>query len=189
MNSKSMLVLPIFAIALVATPSLADITQSTFQFSSTTSVPLSGLGQSFTADPSVANLLSAMFVITNNDPAMSVTARLYDGTGYGGTLLDTDVVSLPNVLPTNSPIFFDFTGTSLTNGNVYSVRLTPTGALSLQAANTDPYSGGAQLDGSGSPISGFDFRFTIHGEPVPEPSSLTLIGFAAALVCGRRPRK
>src|SRR5215216_3218955 len=171
MNSKSMLVLPVLVVALVAAPSFADITQSTFN--STTSVPLSGLGQSFTADPSVGNLLSAMFVITNNDPAMSVTARLYDGTGYGGTLLDTDVVSLPNVVPTNSPIFFDFTGTSLTSGNVYSVRLTPTGALSLQAANTDPYSGGAQLDGSGSPISGFDFRFTIHGEAaVPEPSSL-----------------
>ena len=190
MNSKVTSILALLAILIVATPSLADITQSTFNFSATTTVPISGLGQSFTADASVANLLSAMFVVTNNDPAMSVTARLYAGAGYGGTLLDTDVVNLPNVLPTQSPIFFDFTGNSLTNGSVYTVRLTPTGLLSLQAADTDPYSGGAMLDGSGLPISGFDFRFTIHGEPVvPEPSSLALIGSAAAFVGTRRRRK
>jgi hypothetical protein len=180
----------LLAAALVATPALADITQSTFNFSATTSVPISGLGQSFTADPSVANLLQAMFVIINNDPGMTVTARLYDGSGYGGTLLDTDVVSLPNVLPLNSPLFFDFTGNALTNGNVYSVRLTPTGALSLQAADTDPYGAGAQLDGSGAPITGYDFRFNIHGEAaVPEPTSLTLIGLAAAFLATRRQRK
>jgi hypothetical protein len=189
MKSKVTPVLALLAILIVATPSLADITQSTFNFSATTTVPISGLGQSFTADTSVANLLSAMFVITNNDPAMSVTARLYSGAGYGGTLLDTDVVALPNVLPTQSPIFFDFTGNSLTNGSIYTVRLTPTALLSLQAADTNPYSGGAMLDGSGLPISNFDFRFTIHGAPVPEPSSLALIGFAAALVCSRRRRK
>lgn len=190
MKSKVTSILALLAIVLFATPSLADITQSTFNFSATTTVPTSGLGQSFTADPSVANLLQAIFVITNNDPAMSVTARLYSGAGYGGTLLDTDVVNLPNVLPTNSGLFFDFSGNSLTNGSVYTVRLTPTGLLSLQAADTDPYSGGAMLDGSGLPISGFDFRFTIHGEPnVPEPSSLALIGSAAALLSSRRRRK
>jgi hypothetical protein len=190
MKSKITSILALLAILIVATPSLADITQSTFNFSATTTVPISGLGQSFTADASVANLLQAIFVITNNDPGMSVTARLYDGAGFGGTLLDTDVVNLPSVLPTNSGLFFDFTGNSLTNGSVYTVRLTPTGLLSLQAADTDPYSGGAMLDGSGSAIPSFDFRFTIHGEPqVPEPSSLALIGCAAALVCGRRRRK
>jgi hypothetical protein len=190
MNSKLPSALALLVIALGATPSFADITQSTFNAS--TSVPLSGMGQSFTADATVVNLISAMFVVTNNDPSMSVTAQLYSGSGYGGPLLDTDVINLPNVLPTNSPLFFDFAGTTLTNGNVYSIRLTPTGALTLQAANTSAYPGGTQLDNVGFPIVSFDdwdFRFTIHGESVPEPMSFALIGFAAILICGRRPRK
>src|SRR3954466_8099927 len=106
MKSKVTSVLALLTILIIATPSLADITQSTFNFSATTSVPISGLGQSFTADASVANLLQAIFVVINNDPGMSVTARLYSGAGYGGTLLDTDVVNLPNVLPINSGLFF-----------------------------------------------------------------------------------
>jgi len=153
-----------------------------------TSVPLSGLGQSFTADPSVAALLQVMFVQTNNDPGMSVTAQLYGGAGYGGPLLDSYVLSLPNVLPTNSPLFFDFTGNSLTSGNVYTVRLLPTAALTVQAANTDPYAGGAQLDGSGLAIVGMDFRFNIHGEAVPEPTCLILLGTAATILYARRRR-
>ena len=188
MKRKLKAVLLLLASTFVATPAFADVTQSTFN--TITSVPVSSLGQSFTADASVANLISAMFVVTNNDPGMSVTAQLYDGAGYGGPLLDTDVINLANVLPTNSPLFFDFTGNSLANGSIYSIRLTPTAALSLQAANTDPYAGGTQLDGSGLPIAGFDFRFTIHGEAaVPEPTSVALLGIAAAVAVGRRRRK
>ena len=188
MQRKSVLALAFLATTIIAAPSYADITQSTFN--TVTIVPLSGLGQSFIADPSVANLLQVMFVQFNNDPNMSITAQLYGGAGYGGPLLDSDVLSLPNVLPTNSPLFFDFTGNTLTSGNVYTVRLLPSAALSVQAANTNPYSLGAQLDGSGVPIAGMDFRFNIHGEPaVPEPSAFILLATATTLLCTRRRRK
>jgi hypothetical protein len=190
MNSKLSPTLAVLALALIAATSRADVVQSTFNV--TENVPLAGLGQSFTADASVVNLLQVMVVQINNDPNMSLTAELYSGQGYGGPLLDSDVLNLPNVLPTHSPLFFDFTGNTLTPGSVYSIRLVPTGALSLQAANTNPYIDGSELDNVGFPlasIGGADLRFTIHGEAaVPEPASLTLIGLAAALLCGQRRR-
>ena len=157
----------------------ADITQ--FVQETTVDINSTPLGQSFTADASVGNLSSVLFVITSNAPATTSTAKLFAGAGYGGPLLDTASVFTPGIVPTNSPLSFDFSGNSLTNGGVYTVQVVSDNTMNLQATSTDPYPGGVLVDTSGAPAAGgnFDFKFIISGTPVPEPASLGLLGVGA----------
>jgi len=163
----------------------ADIVQS----SSNTSFNVENflLGQSFTADASVADLESFTFVLDTNYSTGTVNAVLYDGYGYGGTVMAFDSVFISSFPPTLSPIEFDFSNESLVDGNVYTVSVESDFGLDLRMSNGNPYSGGELLDSSGVPLFGgtFDFQFIVDGNFVPEPSTLGLLG-AVGVIALRR---
>ena len=195
MNNYGIILMRSFALSLVvallgfsAPNAEADI----FQTLQNTTLDVNGTiyGQSFTADASVENLTNFLFVISNNAPGVTATAKLYAGPGYGGTLLDTETAFLSNIVPFNSPLTFNFSGNSLTNGNVYTVQVTSDAALDLQLSTSDPYSGGALLDAIGNPYAGgsADFKFIVEGTPlaVPEPTALAMLAGAAGTLLTRR---
>jgi hypothetical protein len=183
MNRISIIVVVAMLLGFAGATARANI----FQPFENTTLNASGtlLGQSFTADNSIGNLTSFLFVISSNDPSVTATAKLYAGVGYGGSLLDTDSVFLSSVVPFDSGLNFDFSGNSLTAGSVYTVQVTSDATLLLQAHTNDLYTGGALLDSTGTPQVG-DFKFFIEGTSVPEPGSLSLFAAGAGMMLGRR---
>jgi MYXO-CTERM domain-containing protein len=186
---KRTLIVTLFAALLgasVAPNASADIIQPLQNATFNTSGAV--YGQSFTADPSVANLTQFLFVISNNAPGVTATGKLFAGAGYGGTLLDTATITHPGVVPFNLPLYLNFSGNLLTPGNVYTVQVTSDAQLDLQVSTSDVYSGGALLDAAGAPYAGgsADFKFFVEGDPVPEPSALALLAVALGPLRARR---
>lgn len=175
------------SVVLVAATASADVVQpasdSVLDFTSTVVI-----GQSFTADPSIAMLQSIGFdYFVNLNPLPSelngdtnVVIDLFTGLGYGGTLLDSAFAVIPESQPRG---FFDldFTGNSLIPGQTYSFRITAgPGTGGIAYTFDDLYAGGFALSssGTGSPASG-DLAFRVIGEPsdidpviVPSPAAV-----------------
>jgi hypothetical protein len=151
------------------------------------------IGQSFTAEDPLLGKIAFAFSDINpgsaNDP---VTMTLYSGTGFGGSVLKAVTQTLPDPLPsTGAPpqfIDFDFTGTALVPGNVYTAAVTTSNSFKIAVVydSADHYAGGIYIDVNGQQTtSELNFRVT---PGVPEPTALALISIATLALTPRRQR-
>jgi hypothetical protein len=153
------------------------------------------IGQTFKAIDS--DLLSIGFAFSDINPSLAndpITISLFAGAGFGGTLLDSQTVTLPSVLPSTlaTPVFidFDFSGNTLVIDDIYTVGLTATNFKVAVVYGPDAYADGTLLATGGTPtcpVQSCDLNFRIVGETpngpptnVPEPASLTLFGAGLA---------
>ncbi len=113
----------------------------------------------------------------------TVAVDLFEGTGFGGTLLGTT----NSLVLTNGPNqvkHFDFAATiPLTAGNTYTFRarlISATGDFDLEFSNSDTYSGGEAIGFSAASGGNIDLWFVtgLH-TAVPEPPLALL--FAACV--------
>jgi hypothetical protein len=192
-RDSQMLIRGLLAAILLAYAAPRELRADIIQASSDTAFSAGGAaivrGQSFAADSSVEDLLFIGFRYEDSNtilPAPTVTIDLFEGLGFGGTLVDSEMVTVPTGLGSRW-VDLDFTGVSLVAGNDYSFRLTKgAGAGGVNHSSSDLYAGGTRLDGNGDPLSG-DLTFRVLG--VPEPSSLVMAALgvlAVALIALRR---
>lgn len=160
-----------------------------------------GIGQSFTAEPTVGLLDTIEFryepPVNPSNPAPTVTMDLFAGVGYGGALLGSATRPLSAAGVERWEAFF-FPSIPLVSGDSYTFRLTGSGSgfYRLQSGS-DPYPGGDRLDSTGAPVTGLpgDLAFRIFGEvdpptPIPLPAGGGLLALGAALFVwvGRRAK-
>ena len=167
-------------------------------------------GQSFTATPSVAttktvSILWSGVYFQPPLPDPTLTAAIYQGQGYDGTLLGISApVTVINSISDRSWIDFNFTSSvELLPGDIYSIRFSREELSGNEAGGVWIYQpllpnwhdtsvsdsvGGYMLDGAGLPTyidfgaeAFADLAFRVIGAPVPEPPTLELIGSAVLL--------
>ena len=157
----------------------------------------SPIGQSFTAEDSLLETIAFAFAELNPDsPNDPITLTLYEGTGAEGN----EIMSVTQVveLSTNSThefINFDFTGTVLQVGNVYSAALTTSSTLLGITYNGDSYAGGYMF--SNDPIDLItltcgtlcDANFRVTSAVVPVPAAVWLFGSGIIGLIGLAKRK
>ena len=139
-----------------------------------------GAGQSFT--PSLPGVCFATFSLST--PSVSDTLRLdvFDGSGFGGTLLASSALVAVNTGTALQPIEFDFSSTiGLTPGNSYTlhVELTAGTTYGAEFSSSNPYTGGVGFASNGVPNPANDFVFSEGLNVVREPSA-----FALSALCG-----
>lgn len=178
-----------------STSAQADIIQSSFNGSTAWPSSTITVGQSFTADSSVASLAAIGFRYTDFNSTLAdptVTMTLFEGQGYGGTQLGT----VSKVVTTTGVQWedFDFSGISLTAGDIYSFRIVGgpgSGGFSVNSSG-DAYTDGTYLGGAGNPPPfTLDLAFRVLGATaaVPAPASLPVLAFGlAAFGLARRRR-
>ena len=168
---------------------------------SLTAVP--AVGQSFTANASVMNLQSIGFQWVDFNPGNSLpnlTMDLFQGSGFGGTLLDSDTKSISVVPIDFSFVPFDFSGNTLTPGADYTLRLTTnSGGRGAFVSGSDGNPSGVEYAGGHrytTTITGTmanttqDLGFQVLGTAtVPEPSSLVMVGLSGFALMSRRRNK
>ena len=153
-----------------------------------------GAGQSFT--PSLVGISSATFNLATPNTNDTFRLDLFNGSGYGGTLLASSAPLTINTSATLQMIEFDFPSTvSLTPGNLYTLRVVLTAGPSYSAdfSSSNPYAGGMAFGSSGIPAPSNDFVFSEGMNGVPEPSTLAQfalcgIGLAGQLWRGRQKK-
>lgn len=180
------------ACLLQANPASADIVQDSGQFDLAI-FAYAPLGQTFTAvDAQISAIAFAFSEINPGFPNDPVTMSLYAGDGFGGTLIASVSQTLPAVLPSTSAppqfIDFDFTGVTLTVGEVYTVAVTAGTSPRIAAvySNADPYAGGHYISGFDGSIAAYDLNFRVTAA-VPAPAGLAL--GLGALSAGLRRRR
>jgi hypothetical protein len=158
------------------------------------------IGQSFLAEDTQLGLIAFAFSDINpslsNDP---VTVTLYQGAGFGGSIIDTATQTLPAVLPgtQSSPVLidFDFTGTSLVVGQIYTAAVTTGSSFKVAVvySGTDVYAGGQLFHSGGSALNGcsagacpFDMNFRITPVPEAETYAMMLAGLGLVGWTARR---
>jgi hypothetical protein len=173
----------------------------------------SPLGQTFTA--AGADLLSFGFQLQSLNPAQAngpITFTLYNGSGFGGSVLATQTVT-PTTLPLQNRepgwLDFDFSGLSLSAGQTYTAALASASTrfalmygptINIYTGNAlsgDAYAGGHFLASGYTPdrvcasgICDANFRMTFASttSAVPEPATwgLMILGFGVAGAALRR---
>ena len=156
-----------------------------------------GTGQTFT--PTINGYLEGVSLyITKGGSGADTRVTIYTLTSGASGL--KDVVGTANFLKANLPVsggwvYFDLVSpvTQTTGAPLAFTVSTPTsGATGFNIysySSTNPYSGGA-LFSSGFRVSpSTDFAFTTHVSPVPEPSSLLVIGVGIVGILTRRNRR
>lgn len=177
-------------LALWAGPASADIVQDSGIFDRQIGVH-QPIGQTFTAvDAQIAQIAFAFSDINPTFPNNPVTMSLYAGVGFDGALLGSVTMTLPDVLPgTSAPpefIDFDFTGTTLDVGAVYTIAVTTVGPkIAVVYSTSNPYDAGHYVSGSDGIVQEWDLNFRVTA--VPAPAGGVLLG-AAAMTLARRRR-
>lgn len=185
-------------------PAAADIIQSNFNSGAGMN---DYFGQSFTAtanEPAVSAVSFAWLQanLAFSDPTM--TATIYDGFGFGGSVLGTSgSVTLSNSYPDGDWVDFMFSpNVALTSGNTYSILYSYTGTGTrlggyythnmLGGDAGSAYVGGVRLNSLGAdiaaPFGSSDLMFRVIAGAVPEPASLALLASLGAITL-RRHRK
>lgn len=156
-----------------------------------------GAGQTFT--PTINGYLEGVSLyITKGGSGADTTVTIYTLTSGASGL--KDVVGTANLLKANLPnsggwVYFDLVspvtqtiGTPL----AFTVSTPTSGATGFNIysySSANPYSGGS-LFTSGFRVSpSTDFALTTHVSPVPEPSSLLVIGVGIVGILTRRNRR
>jgi len=152
------------------------------------------IGQSFTAeDP---NVTFGFFLTTMNPTETNgmLTVTLYQGSGFGGSVLGSSTFSLANGYDN----FFDvdFTAVNLVVGNVYTVGVSHPSSLywGLQGMlDTDNYAGGTAFtfgnpggDIGGMTLRDWRFRVTPAAAEIPKPAGFTLLPLGLAAIAAWR---
>jgi hypothetical protein len=150
-------------------------------------------GQSFT--PGLNGIDFATFSLRTEGASSTVVLNLFQGAGYGGTLLGSSAA----VVITNSSfqtVEFDYASTiALTPGQVYTmqIKVNAGSLIDEDDDSSNPYSGGTEYSSGGVAVAQYDMVFSegINAAAVPEPSSLVMCGIAGVvgLVVARRRRQ
>lgn len=178
----------VFFVAGGMVPSSADILQEQYNqsiywgFGSTR-------GQTFLPDTSVSTITAIDFYYASGNtslPPARPTVLIYEGEGFGGSVVDSAVSPLIPSDALDGWISVPFNNTPVTPGQRYTFQLSqPTGAaggcMLWGDDSVDVYPDGEHLDDSGGKLTSafFDNAFRIHG--VPEPASLGLV--CSGLLC------
>jgi hypothetical protein len=152
-----------------------------------TSFGSTGAGQSFT--PSLAGISFATFSLSTPNITDTLQVDLFNGSGYGGTLLASSAPVTVNTGATLQSIEFDFSSTvSLTPGNIYTARIVLSSGTTYgqQFSPSNPYTEGVAFGSNGVPAPTNDLVFSEGLTVVPEPSALALSALCGIGLAGRR---
>ncbi len=143
-----------------------------------------GFGQSFT--PAQATMNAATFSLYVASGSTTVQLNVYNGAGFGGTLLATSpTVTLTNTVA-QTVEFVLSNPLTLTLGSVYTLQVFgTTGTYKINGSSANPYTGGTFYNAPGLSVAANDLVFsegTDANPTVPEPSTWALLGVGAGLL-------
>lgn len=178
-------------VALSAGAARADIVQDGGIFDRAISA-YQPIGQTFTAvDAQISQIAFAFSNINPSFPNDPVTMSLYAGEGFDGALLGAVSMTLPSVLPgtSDTPEFidFDFSGTTLTLGEVYTIAVTTSNSpkIAVVYSTSDLYAGGSYISGDDGLVTSLELNFRVTA--VPAPAGVAVLGLG--LLGGVRRRR
>lgn len=180
----------LFVVAIILTGITSTASAATIEASSgvyaASIAAFNPIGQSFVAEDPLLGFIA--FAFQDMNPTLSnspITMTLYNGAGFGGTIVNSVVQTLPSVLPGYSDpsqfIDFDFSGTSLTAGSIYTAAVSASSYKVAVAYNglTDAYLSGRLFSGSSlnaCDLGGCDLNFRVTPAAVPVPAAAVLFG-------------
>ena len=145
-------------------------------------------GQSFTADASGNVTAIAMHLQYDQASAGSLILSLYEGSGFAGAELHTQLVRPPYDVGTITPIVDVVLATAVpvVSGQVYTIGVmttdSPEGGGGFCGTEADVYSGGSYIY-AGNPMTARDAAFKVTISP-DEPSAWSNAGYALAGLAG-----